>query len=184
MTIRTERHRGKGGTGGVLGVCVALGLSLTAMGCQEVRREKQRFGPPSIGGPPQTAIEGVEPGGALTRDDAGSVEDAGAEAGGLAVERPALGSFENPVKADGAAGQLAYLQRLRNAAGQRLVFRREGTFLTPGGQPLDGYRLRDPATGAEQLVFLDLHHSGYQEERALPGYQLLPSEASLAQDGG
>ncbi|MEM6551398.1 MAG: hypothetical protein AAF750_04640 [Planctomycetota bacterium] len=168
--------------GGWVVVLLVGALVVGMMGCQETRRDEKRFGPPSIGGPPRSGGPGADAGerrGTASPSDVGEVAvdaELGEDVG------PALGAFENPVKADGTAGQLAYLSRLRNTAGVPVDFRREGTFLRGDGVPLDGYRLTDPATENEQLVFLDLHHPGHRETRPLPGYRLVPAETAVARD--
>ncbi|MEM6393679.1 MAG: hypothetical protein AAF797_12970 [Planctomycetota bacterium] len=172
-----------------LAALLVLGLVTCLIGCQETRREDKGFGPPSIGGPPRSGGPGADAGEPELAAPDLILASSGISMGETEVDRKAeremalvLGSFENPVRADGIAGLQTYLNRLRNAAGEQVVFRRAGTFLAKDGTPLDGFRLFDPDTGGEQLVFLDLHHPGHRETQAIPGYRLVPAEATATRD--
>lgn len=77
------------------------------------------------------------------------------------IDTSPLGSFENPVRAEGPVGQRAYLARLRCSSGEPPEFFRGGSYgAGPYGTILDGYRVT--CTGAESVtVFMDLYHAGF-----------------------
>lgn len=99
-----------------------------------------------------------------------------------------LGSRDNPVRAEGPAGEREYLTRLRCPSGAVPNFERIGSFGSGvDGHILDGYEvlcdrpLPDPDTlprselapGAVE-IFLDMYHDGYREMAAVPGFTVLP----------
>jgi len=110
----------------------------------------------------------------LKRMAAGRSQMEGAEldaAIGKAASFP-LGSKENPVRAAGPSGQRAYLSRLRCADLKRPSFRRVGSMgISPYGNIVDGYSVTcEGSEPAERLIYLDMYHAGYAEDRAVEGY--------------
>ena len=89
-----------------------------------------------------------------------------------AAEHP-LGSSENPVRASMPAGQRAYLNRLRCADGSAPSYNRVGNFGEGVyGNIVDGYQVTCP--GKEpQMVVMDMYHSGYVENRPVPGFTIV-----------
>lgn len=81
-----------------------------------------------------------------------------------------LGSRNNPVRADGRPGEIAYLGRLRCPSGgaPHFHFQRRGPS-SPHGNPLDRFTLRCVIDNRSFDVFVDRHHEGYVEERAVAG---------------
>lgn len=88
------------------------------------------------------------------------------------IDTSPLGSFENPVRAEGPVGQRAYLARLRCPSGEPPeVFRRGSSGAGPYGTILDGYSVT--CTGTEAVtVFMDLYHTGFIEDRPVPGFAI------------
>ena len=83
-----------------------------------------------------------------------------------------LGSKQNPVRAGGARGQRAYLARLRCEDLTAPTFGRIGSAgMSPYGNIVDRYWVKcEGSEPAESTVFIDMYHSGYVEEAAVPGY--------------
>lgn len=94
-----------------------------------------------------------------------------------AASAHSLGSQENPVRAAMPPGQRAYLQRLRCSDGRAPAFDRIGNFgAGVYGNIVDGYRVRcSGASPAETVIYMDMYHRGHVEERAVPGFTILPS---------
>lgn len=109
---------------------------------------------------------------------AGLVSPAIAEGGRSKARAPgaaaALGSQENPVRAYMPAGEREYLLRLRCPAGDAPKFERIGS-IGPGtdGHTLDDY-LVECADDTTASVVIDMYHHGYREQRAVPGFSVLP----------
>lgn len=87
-----------------------------------------------------------------------------------------LGSKDNPVRAQMPPGQRAYLARLRCADGNAPSFNRRGSFgMSPYGNIVDGYDVQCAGSEpAENLIFIDMYHSGHVEDRPVPGYTIVP----------
>ena len=92
-----------------------------------------------------------------------------------------LGSQENPVRAAMPPGQHAYLQRVRCSDGRAPAFSRIGNFGEGVyGNIIDGYRvICRGASPAESVVYMDMYHRGHVEERAVPGFTILPSRPAV-----
>jgi hypothetical protein len=93
------------------------------------------------------------------------------------AERHPLGSRQNPVRAEMPPGQRAYLARLRCSDGRAPEYVRTGN-LGPGvyGNIIDAYRVScgDAAPGTVEII-MDMYHPGHVEERAVPGFTIVPS---------
>ena len=99
---------------------------------------------------------------------------------------PPLGSRENPVRAEGPAGEREYLTRLRCPSGAAPAFERMGSYGSGrDGHILDGYevlcdrllpepRPRSELTPGAVEIFLDMYHDGYRELTAVPGFTVVP----------
>lgn len=86
-----------------------------------------------------------------------------------------FGSKENPVRAEGPAGQRAYLARLRCADLKRPEFYRAGSAgLSPYGNIVDIYvgtcKGSEPA---ESSIYIDMYHGGHIEDAAVPGFGIV-----------
>ncbi len=90
-----------------------------------------------------------------------------------AAQHP-LGSMENPVRAAMPAGQRAYLARLRCPDGSAPAYERRGSGGDgPYGNIIDYYQVTCP--GAQPVtVVMDMYHAGYAEDRAVPGFTIMP----------
>ena len=100
----------------------------------------------------------------------------------------ALGSQENPVRAEGPTGEREYLTRLRCPSGSVPNFERIGSFApTSDGHIIDGYQvlcdrplperaavLRGESTPDLVTIYIDMYHDGYREMAAVPGFTVLP----------
>lgn len=83
-----------------------------------------------------------------------------------------FGSDKNPVRAQGPAGERAYLRRLRCADGKAPAFERLGSAgIGPYGNILDIYTVqcRDAAA---QSVYIDMYH-GHVEPQPVPGFTIV-----------
>jgi len=93
-----------------------------------------------------------------------------------AADKHPLGSRENPVRVGGPSGERAYLARLRCADGRppRVGTRAnmgEGAF----GTIVDGYPVDcGSAAPGQTIVLLDMYHSEHREDRAPPGFSIVP----------
>ncbi len=87
-----------------------------------------------------------------------------------------LGSADNPVRAEGPAGQQDYLSRLRCRDGSAPAFRRRVSGgRSPFGGIVDYYAVQcdgDPIAA----VVMDMYHPGHREARALPGFTIRPAD--------
>ncbi len=115
----------------------------------------------------------------LSRQLAGESQISGAdlERRIAAAARHSLGSKENPVRAEMPLGQRAYLARLRCSDGRAPSFSRIGNFgIGIYGNIIDGYRVdcSSAAPGAVE-IFMDMYHRGHVEDRAVPGFSILPA---------
>lgn len=90
-----------------------------------------------------------------------------------------LGSKENPVRAQGPAGQRAYLSRLRCADLKPPAFNRAGSAgMSPYGNIVDVYVVTCAGSEpARSEIYIDMYHSGHVEERAVPGYGIVGGRA-------
>lgn len=90
-----------------------------------------------------------------------------------------LGSKENPVRAQGPAGQRAYLARLRCADTSRPDFYRGGSAgVSPYGNIVDVYIVTcKGGEPAESSIFIDMYHRGHVETEAVPGYGIMGGRA-------
>ena len=94
-----------------------------------------------------------------------------------AAARHALGSRNNPVRAEMPPGQRAYLQRLRCSDGQAPSFNRDGNVgVGVYGNIVDAYTVDCGAAAPGRVeVFMDMYHPGHVEERAVPGFTIVPA---------
>jgi hypothetical protein len=90
-----------------------------------------------------------------------------------------LGSKENPVRAQGPAGQRAYLSRLRCADLKAPTFNRAGSAgMSPYGNIVDVYIVTcSGSEPASSEIYIDMYHSGHVEEQAVPGYGIVGGRA-------
>lgn len=90
-----------------------------------------------------------------------------------------LGTRENPVRAQGPAGQRAYLARLRCSDTSRPSFYREGSAgVSPYGNIVDVYNVTcEGAKPAKSSIFIDMYHRGYEETEAVPGFGIAGGRA-------
>ena len=88
------------------------------------------------------------------------------------ASRYPLGSKQNPVRASRPEGQRAYLSRLRCADLSRPEYRRAGNVgLGPFGNIVDAYVVTcEGSEPAEQTIYMDMYHAGYEESEAVEGY--------------
>ena len=91
-----------------------------------------------------------------------------------------LGSKENPVRAEGPAGQRAYLSRLRCADLKRPQFYRSGSAgVSPYGNIVDVYIVTcEGSEPAANEIYIDMYHRGHSEEQAVPGYGIVGGRES------
>lgn len=85
-----------------------------------------------------------------------------------------LGSRENPVRAQGPAGQQAYLRRLRCSDGKTPRFERHGNLgAGPYESIIDNYMVDcgGAAPGRVQVI-MDMYHPGHAEQQPVPGFTL------------
>jgi hypothetical protein len=90
------------------------------------------------------------------------------------VEKHPLGSVQNPVLAQGPAGENEYLARLRCPEGKQPFFERSGSVAEPSpyGSIMDVYEVVCDAPPKHD-VFIDMYHPGYVELRAVPGFTIV-----------
>lgn len=91
-----------------------------------------------------------------------------------------LGSEKNPVRAQFPPGQRAYLARLRCTDGSTPRFDRAGSMgIGVYGNIIDNYTVDcgSAAPGRVQ-VYMDMYHSGYVEQRAVPGFTIVAAGSS------
>jgi len=90
------------------------------------------------------------------------------------VEKHPLGSIENPVLAQGPAGENEYLARLRCPEGKQPFFERSGSVAerSPYGSIMDVYEVVCDAPPKHD-VFIDMYHPGYVERLAVPGFTIV-----------
>jgi hypothetical protein len=88
----------------------------------------------------------------------------------------ALGSERNPIRSDMPPGERAYLDRLRCSDGSAPAYDRGGSVGEgPFGGIMDVYVVRCVSgTPAEAQVYMDMYHSGYEEDRPVPGFTIVP----------
>jgi CHAT domain-containing protein len=90
-------------------------------------------------------------------------------------EAGSLGSDRAPVKVGGAAGQRAYLSRLRSKDGTTPKWQRRGSIgVGIYGNIIDVYDIEDASTGRVASICMDMYHPGYYERRPIPGFSLTP----------
>ena len=96
---------------------------------------------------------------------------------GETVTKGKLGRQTNPVRCDGALGQRAYLDRLRDYSDQPVSYKRSGTHPGgPYGNALDSYTVAYH-DGYSQEVFMDMYHPGFVEKEPPPGFKIVPPPA-------
>ncbi|RYD65983.1 MAG: hypothetical protein EOP58_06405 [Sphingomonadales bacterium] len=89
-----------------------------------------------------------------------------------AAQAHLFGSDQNPVRAQGPAGERAYLRRLRCADGKAPAFERQGSVgIGPYGNILDIYAVQC-ADAAAQSVYIDMYH-GHVEQAPVPGFTVV-----------
>lgn len=87
-----------------------------------------------------------------------------------------LGSRDNPIRAESPKGQRAYLSRLRCADGHAPYFSRIGN-VGPGvfQSIVDDYAVDCGTSAPGQVhIMMDMYFKGYVEDRAVPGFSILP----------
>lgn len=95
------------------------------------------------------------------------------------VDAEPLGSPSNPVRCERPAGERAYLHRLRCSSGDPPRFDRSGSYGPgPYGTIIDGYRVRCAGSTDDRMVFMDMYHRGYVENRPVPGFTIVPASSS------
>lgn len=88
-----------------------------------------------------------------------------------------LGSKINPVRCDNPSGEQQYLNRLRCANGARPQYERMGSFgFGPYRNILDMYKVK--CEGEALTIFMDMHHKGYVEKEAVPGFTIDQASSS------
>lgn len=81
-----------------------------------------------------------------------------------------LGSLENPVKCDGADGEIRYLKKLRDESGQPVFFKRiDHAHPDMNGHILDKYAIKTSDGSLCADIFMDMHCPGYTEKNAVLG---------------
>ena len=85
-----------------------------------------------------------------------------------------MGTVENPIKADMPTGERAYFSRLRCSDGAPVKARR----LAAGPIGSDGHisdLIEVSCTdSAARILYIDMYHPGYVEERAPVGFTIAP----------
>ncbi len=87
----------------------------------------------------------------------------------------ALGTLEEPVKADMPRGQRAYLERLRCSDGSAPSYQRTGN-LGPGkdGHIIDNYEVDcGAAEPGKTNIIMDMYHRRHREKRAVHGFTIV-----------
>ena len=87
-----------------------------------------------------------------------------------------LGSAENPIRVGGPDGERAYLARLRCADGSAPRIGQRGSGgVGAFGTIVDAYPLDCGAAAPGQATLvMDMYHSEHREDRAPPGFTILP----------
>ena len=90
-----------------------------------------------------------------------------------------FGSKENPVRAQGPAGQRAYLARLRCENLKRPEFYRAGSAgVSPYGNIVDVYVVTcEGSAPAKRDIYIDMYHRGHIEDAAVPGFGIVGGRA-------
>lgn len=89
-----------------------------------------------------------------------------------------FGSEKNPVRAQGPAGERAYLRRLRCADGNAPAFEREGSAgIGPYGTILDIYTA-ECSGAAAATIYIDMYHD-HVEQSAVPGFTIVTRDSDL-----
>lgn len=93
-----------------------------------------------------------------------------------AAEGQPLGSAQNPVRVGGPPGEHAYIARLRCADGAApRVGQRHNDGIGAFGTIVDVYPLDCGAAAPGQVnLVMDMYHSEHREDRAPPGFTILP----------
>lgn len=88
------------------------------------------------------------------------------------AEKHPLGSKENPVRVTAPQGQRLYLSRLRCSNGKApSYFRRGNVGDGPFGNIVDEYVVTcEGGEPRESLIYMDMYHGGFIEERPVPGF--------------
>ena len=88
-----------------------------------------------------------------------------------AINAQKFGDRGNPVRVYRPPGEQAYLRRLVCPGGGAPAFRRVGSFgAGPYTTIIDGYEV--DCAGAKSMVFMDMYHPGYIENRPVPGFTI------------
>lgn len=87
----------------------------------------------------------------------------------------ALGSAENPVRANMPQGQRAYLSRLRCDNGRAPTFERQGSAgMSPYGMVVDAYAVVCAGSKpASSVIYIDMYHPAHIETAAPPGFGIV-----------
>jgi hypothetical protein len=94
-----------------------------------------------------------------------------------------LGSAENPVRVFMPGGERDYLSRLRCSDGKVPQFQRMGSVgVSVFGNIADVYEVVCAgAEPAQSEIFMDMYHGDHVETRAVPGFRLVPVDATELQ---
>lgn len=93
-----------------------------------------------------------------------------------AAQAHPLGSAQNPVRVGGPTGERAYIARLRCADGAApRIGQRGSAGVGAFGTIVDAYPLDCGAAAPGQVTLvMDMYHEEHREDRAPPGFALLP----------
>ncbi len=87
-------------------------------------------------------------------------------------EKHDLGTKQNPIRCHDPSGERWYLNRLRDAKGNRISARRLGsTHASHYGFIMDIYHITTQA-GDKHSVLIDMYHYDYVERRPIPGFRI------------
>ena len=155
-----------------------LAASMVLAGCASTKSTGPQLG--SVGQRPAETINRND----LDRMLAGESRISGRaldQAVAAAAAHP-LGSRENPVRAAMPTGQRAYLRRLRCSNGEAPAFSRSGNYgIGVFGNIIDGYEVDCRAAAPRsRIIFMDMYHRGYSEDRPVSGFTIVSEGGSEA----
>ena len=94
------------------------------------------------------------------------------------VDAAPLGSMQNPVRCATMAGAKTYIARLRCPSDKAPKAQYNGNVgQGPYGTNVDYYILNCKKAASTHNLFLDIHHKGFVEERAIPEFTIVESKA-------
>ena len=89
------------------------------------------------------------------------------------IEAGGLGSWENPVKCDMAAGEIEYLERLRGPDGMPARYARTGNLgRGVNGNIVDRYVVQSADGKVCKEVIMDMYYRGYRESKPVEGFSI------------